>query len=173
MLTGSKDKAIEKFRLHQLSTYGLLAGLQPGPGGEMDSGIDRPWLFETGAYAAGREELQGPPPHPQGQEIMKKRETVPLSLPPSKEKTEERPVAKESEKGLFEELRRLRLELARKEGLPPYCIFHDRTLWEMAGKRPTTQREMMAIVGVGEITFKKYGRSFLDLISSLQTTMRR
>ncbi len=73
-------------------------------------------------------------------------------------------MAKESEKGLFEELRRLRLELARKEGLPPYCIFHDRTLLEMASRLPRTRHEMMTIVGVGEITFKKYGRSFLDLI---------
>jgi hypothetical protein len=35
----------------------------------------------------------------------------------------------------------------------------------MAGQRPVTPREMMNIVGVGEITFRKYGRSFLDLIS--------
>jgi ATP-dependent DNA helicase RecQ len=111
---------------------------------------------------------------PRGREIMKKRETVPLSLPPLKEKAAGKSVsmspgkegAKESDKALFEGLRKLRLELARKEGLPPYCIFHDRTLWEMVSKLPTTQHEMMTIVGVGEITFKKYGRSFLDLISS-------
>ncbi len=96
---------------------------------------------------------------------MKNRETVALSFPLSKEKTVEKPETREPDKGLFEELRRLRLDLARKEGLPPYCIFHDRTLWEMAGKRPKTQPEMMTIVGVGEITFRKYGSAFLDLIS--------
>ncbi len=58
------------------------------------------------------------------------------------------------------------MQLARKEGLPPYCIFHDRTLREMASRRPANPPEMLGVVGVGEITFRKYGRFFLDLISS-------
>jgi len=72
----------------------------------------------------------------------------------------------EFSKDLFEDLRKLRMQLARKEGLPPYCIFHDRTLREMAARRPANPREMLGVVGVGEITFRKYGRFFLDLISS-------
>ncbi len=166
MLTGSKEKTVERFRLHQLSTYGLLAGFGQAQ-------VEK-WIQELIGHGCLKQELTllGEKNYrvllltPRGREIMKKRETVPLSVPPSKEKTEERPVAKESEKTLFEELRRLRLDLARKEGLPPYCIFHDRTLWEMASKLPRTQHEMMTVVGVGEITFKKYGRSFLDVISS-------
>jgi ATP-dependent DNA helicase RecQ len=67
---------------------------------------------------------------------------------------------------LFEELRKARLHLARRENLPPYCIFHDRTLREMARDLPDSPAKMMAIAGVGEITFRKYGRHFLDLISS-------
>ena len=71
----------------------------------------------------------------------------------------------EPDKGLFEDLRKLRLELARAEGLPAYCIFQDRTLREMASRLPDSREKMMAIVGVGEITFKKYGKFFLELIS--------
>ena len=172
-LTGSKEKSIEKFNLHHLSTYGLLANFSQAQ-------VEK-WIQELIGHGCLKQELTllGEKNYrvllltPRGQEIMKKREKVPLSLPPSTEKTEERPAEKESEKGLFEELRRLRLELARKEGLPAYCIFHDRTLREMAGKRPITQREMMTIVGVGEITFKKYGRPFLDLISSYDTIARK
>ena len=174
MLTGSEEKAMEKFRLHNLSTYGLLAGFSQSQVGK--------WIQELIDQGCLKQELilMGEKNYtvllltPRGREIMKKRETVPLSLPPLKEKAAGKSVsmspgkegAKESDKALFEGLRKLRLELARKEGLPPYCIFHDRTLWEMVSKLPTTQHEMMTIVGVGEITFKKYGRSFLDLISS-------
>jgi len=72
----------------------------------------------------------------------------------------------EPDKNLFDRLRKLRAELARSQGLPPYCIFHDRTLLEMARKLPDTEQKMMSIVGVGEITFQKYGDLFLDAISS-------
>ena len=71
----------------------------------------------------------------------------------------------EPDKGLFEDLKKLRLELARAEGLPAYCIFQDRTLREMASRLPDSREKMIAIVGVGEITFRKYGSHFLDLIS--------
>ena len=71
----------------------------------------------------------------------------------------------EPDKGLFYDLRKLRLELARAEGLPAYCIFQDRTLREMASKLPDSREKMMAIMGVGEVTFKKYGGVFLELIS--------
>jgi ATP-dependent DNA helicase RecQ len=101
---------------------------------------------------------------PQGWEVMKKREKVPLSQPHGKE-FKERRMEGEPDKGLFEDLRKLRLELARAEGLPAYCIFQDRTLLEMANGLPDNREKMMAIVGVGEITFRKYGSAFLDLIS--------
>ncbi len=69
------------------------------------------------------------------------------------------------ERDLFDELRKLRTDLARAQRLPPYCIFQDRTLREMASRLPDTPEKMRSIVGVGEVTFKKYGRLFLDLIS--------
>jgi len=95
---------------------------------------------------------------------MKERGKIPLS-PPSKKEIKERRMEGEPDKGLFDQLRKLRLELARAEGLPAYCIFQDRTLREMASRLPDTREEMMSIVGVGEITFRKYGNLFLELIS--------
>ncbi len=65
---------------------------------------------------------------------------------------------------LFDALRALRLELANKQGVPPYIIFHDSTLIEMAGKRPTTLNAMNHISGVGESKLKHYGRAFMSLI---------
>ena len=50
---------------------------------------------------------------------------------------------------LFERLRALRLEIARSRGVPPYVIFHDTTLREMARLRPTTVGALLGIRGVG------------------------
>ena len=65
---------------------------------------------------------------------------------------------------LFERLRLLRRELARKEGIPPYVVFSDKTLEEMAAKRPLLDADMMEISGVGEKKLKRYGNIFMDQI---------
>lgn len=65
---------------------------------------------------------------------------------------------------LFEKLRALRLELAREENMPPYIIFNDKTLMEMAAKMPTSHTELLNISGVGERKYEKYGEKFLGLI---------
>ena len=49
-------------------------------------------------------------------------------------------------------MRELRLELAQEQGVPPYVIFHDSTLQEMARQRPSSRDEMRYISGVGERT---------------------
>lgn len=65
---------------------------------------------------------------------------------------------------LFEKLRALRLEIAREEALPPYIIFSDKTLIDMCVKVPKNQEEMLAVSGVGENKYLKYGQRFLDEI---------
>lgn len=65
---------------------------------------------------------------------------------------------------LFEKLRALRLAIAREEALPPYIIFSDKTLIDMCVKSPQNEREMLAVSGVGENKFLKYGQRFLDEI---------
>ncbi len=65
---------------------------------------------------------------------------------------------------LFERLRQLRRELARKEGIPPYVVFSDKTLEEMAAKRPLLDADMMEVSGVGEKKLKRYGNLFMDQI---------
>ncbi|MBK8489793.1 MAG: DNA helicase RecQ [Saprospirales bacterium] len=66
--------------------------------------------------------------------------------------------------GLFQDLKKLRLEIARKNGLPPYIVFNDATLEEMAEKKPLTDEELKEITGVGERKLHLYGNQFLDLI---------
>ncbi|MDX1434857.1 MAG: DNA helicase RecQ [Gammaproteobacteria bacterium] len=69
-----------------------------------------------------------------------------------------------ADEALWEALRRRRLELARAQGVPPYVVFHDTTLTELASRRPTTLAAMAGITGVGESKLERYGETFLEVI---------
>lgn len=71
----------------------------------------------------------------------------------------------ESKKPLFELLRKIRKEIAQKKNVPPYVIFHDKTLLEMCEVKPKTELEMLQINGVGAHKFKLYGDAFLNAFS--------
>lgn len=64
--------------------------------------------------------------------------------------------------GLFEKLRELRLGLARRDKVPPYVVFSDSTLRELADVRPTNPAAMLKIKGIGEAKFMKYGAVLID-----------
>ena len=66
--------------------------------------------------------------------------------------------------GLFEHLRQHRKQLASQLGVPPYIIFPDTVLIDLANVRPSTLGEFGNIKGVGEAKLKKYGLSFLEVI---------
>jgi ATP-dependent DNA helicase RecQ len=61
-------------------------------------------------------------------------------------------------------LRTLRTTLAREEKLPAYCIFPDRTLMEMAARKPNTLAALATVRGVGPAKLEKYGELFLGAI---------
>jgi ATP-dependent DNA helicase RecQ len=65
---------------------------------------------------------------------------------------------------LFEELRQLRKQLAQEKGVPPYLVFSDATLEEMAASRPTNDLDMQRISGVGERKLQLYGDVFQEAI---------
>jgi ATP-dependent DNA helicase RecQ len=71
----------------------------------------------------------------------------------------------DDERQLFEKLRRLRLDLSKKIGVPPYVIFHDKTLIEMAALKPKSRGELLQINGVGEQKAEKFGDTFLTVIN--------
>ena len=70
------------------------------------------------------------------------------------------------DRGLFDRLRALRLDLARARGVPPYVIFHDATLREMARVRPTSKAALLDVKGVGARKAAELGDAFLILIAS-------
>jgi len=72
----------------------------------------------------------------------------------------------EIEQPLWNELRRVRAELARQHGVPAYVIFHDATLLAMLRALPGDEEELASISGVGENKLKRYGKDFLAVLTA-------
>lgn len=91
-----------------------------------------------------------------------------------------KPKTKEKAKGMasltsdgfkvFDNLKKLRLQIAREENMPPYIVFSDKTLIDMAAKMPLSQQEMLNVSGVGERKYVKYGEKFLAVIKQCTKT---
>jgi ATP-dependent DNA helicase RecQ len=71
----------------------------------------------------------------------------------------------EQDRGLFDALRECRRTLADENGVPPYVIFHDATLMQMAAEKPATPDSLLEISGVGQTKLDRYGAKFLQVIS--------
>ncbi len=101
---------------------------------------------------------------PKSADVLRDGEKVfmrPVAPPSKKTRTRREPVPA-SDGGLFTRLRSLRKRLADALDVPPYIIFSDASLHEMANARPTTLDEFMAISGVGERKLAQYGEQFVE-----------
>ncbi len=67
---------------------------------------------------------------------------------------------------LFQRLREWRSEVARRQGVPAYLVFHDRTLNELASRRPADLVELEALPGIGRSKLDRYGQALLDIIGT-------
>ncbi len=170
VLTGSDDRMLHHFELQRLSTYGLLS--------EYTQTQIMDWikkLIVTGCIVTRRIDM-GKKRYPvvtlthRGRRVMSGKEEVRLPIPKkeSKPSVEGHQSLPRFERDIFERLRALRTNLAKKERLPSYCIFQDRTLREMAQTLPTTPDQLLSITGVGEVTLKKYGEPFLALLKKIK-----
>ncbi|MDO5411800.1 MAG: DNA helicase RecQ [Lachnospiraceae bacterium] len=75
----------------------------------------------------------------------------------------------ENEEALFEQLRTLRMQIAREENVPPYIVFSDKTLVHMCKIKPENRQEMLTVTGVGEFKFEKYGERFLEELKKVKS----
>ena len=66
---------------------------------------------------------------------------------------------------LFEELRTLRLDIAKSEGVPPFMIFSDASLKDMTRIMPLDEETFLEVSGVGQVKLKKYGHVFLEALN--------
>ncbi|MGY3040368.1 ATP-dependent DNA helicase RecQ [Rhodanobacter sp. TND4EL1] len=72
------------------------------------------------------------------------------------------------EQPMWDELRALRTQLAKQQGVPPYVVFHDATLLAMLRALPANEDELASVSGVGEAKLKRYGRDFLAVINAAE-----
>ncbi len=86
----------------------------------------------------------------------------------SKQKTEKITLSTDSQ-SLFNRLREYRKKLANEQSIPPYIIFHDSTLQQMAAEKPLSLEKLRQISGVGESKLSKYGEGFLKVLSESLT----
>ncbi len=171
VLTGKASEKVVASGHDQLSTFGLLKDEPPaairgfieqlvGEGLLAREGEPYPVLRLT---AAGGALLKG-----QG-DITLYRELKPPAPKGSRRGRRGEAVTGDVDQGIFDALREVRLRLARERGVPPYVIFHDTTLRQMAERRPTRLDELYEIYGVGEKKAADFGPAFLEALQEHAT----
>jgi ATP-dependent DNA helicase RecQ len=160
VLLGSKNQKVLKFNHDELSTFGI--------GKELDRNqwldLSRQMIHQ--GLLVQDTQYRGLKLTPKGYELLKNRSEVKGQLQPVAEiKPEVKPQGSmEYNQALFYILRQKRKELADLSHVPPYVIFPDKSLIEMAAYYPMTVGSFMKIHGVGEIKAKHYAEIFIKLI---------
>ena len=165
VLVCSQSEQIKKFRLDTLSTYGIMRGTSMARVRQLTDA-----LIERGCLKADPDRYNALFLTASGNALMRGRDTFALRLPrekkPETKATHRRAVPLEADvdESLFERLRTLRAALAQKAHVPPYVIFSNATLADMAARQPITEFELLTVRGVGEAKARRYGDAFLDAI---------
>jgi ATP-dependent DNA helicase RecQ len=158
VLTGSSDSRILENRHDALSTYGLLRDYSKHTVHDWIEQLEGQGCIEkVGEYNVLNVTDKG-------WRVLKGNET-PRLLKPAEKPVKVSKVAEDSwegvDKGLFEALRKLRSTLARKQGVPPYIVFGDAVLRNMARRRPSTYMNLLDVKGIGEKKRRRYGEFVL------------
>ncbi|MCC5910876.1 MAG: DNA helicase RecQ [Clostridiaceae bacterium] len=168
VLKGSKSKKIIELGLNRLSTYGIMKEysvdvireitMTLASKGYIHITTDKfPVLRLT---AQCRKVLKGE------EKIYHKKDLVEKKAAIEEEKTQKsRRVIENFEEELFDRLKELRSKLGQEKQLPPFMIFHDATLKEMAASFPRNQAEFLNISGVGLKKYENYGEDFIAVIN--------
>jgi ATP-dependent DNA helicase RecQ len=163
VLAGKETDRIHSFNHHRLSVFGIandeeLALIKP---------VARALLARDALRA---DEYGGLSFGPAARPILKGEERVELVIPPRRQKRPRRGSGAANPEGdpLFEALRARRRDLAKESGVPPYVIFHDSTLREMAELKPTSLAALGRISGVGQAKLERYGVPFVEVIQGFE-----
>jgi ATP-dependent DNA helicase RecQ len=172
VLRGENTEKIRKFRHDQLTTFGLLS--------DCSKADVRDWIYQLiGQQVLVQEDLQlasgDKVPilclNDGSWEVMRKQRAVRL-VQTVRRKKGEKPEKSRSDtvswegvdRDLFEALRESRRKLAEERQVPPYVIFNDGTLRQLAIIRPSTLDRMRGVSGIGDIKLRDFGERFLQII---------
>jgi len=164
VLRGSDSEKLRRLGHHQLSTYGIGMELSAN---EWRSVLRQ--LVATGLLTVDPDGYGGLQLTDACRPVLKGEQTVSLrkdSLPErsTSRRSGERPApaqVDEADQPLWQALRACRKQLADEHGIPPFMVFHDKTLAEMLARRPSTLSEMSEVSGVGDAKLERYGAAFL------------
>jgi ATP-dependent DNA helicase RecQ len=169
LLLGNATERVVRLRHNQLKTFGV--GCELDRGGWLSvfrqlvaQGFIVPDLDGHGGLSLApraREILRGTAPvrFRLDPNVGKRRNTRPDRSPATANELD--PTAR----AVWEALRAWRLDEARRQELPPYVIFHDSTLIEMARRRPISLRALASIPGIGTTKLDRYGNALIDVIA--------
>lgn len=152
VLKGAQQKRIMELGFDRLSTYGIMRNYSTQQIVDLINllAAEDYLIIDSGRYPVVQLGRRARP-------VLRSEEKVIVSLPKI-------PQAAAPESTIFETLRNLRRQIAQEQGLPPYIIFPDTTLQEMAASLPQNREEMLKINGVGQIKYERYGEQFLEII---------
>ena len=106
---------------------------------------------------------------PAARPILKGERKLEIVVPPKRTRARDRKATRDyPHDPLFEALRARRREMAEAAGVPPYVIFHDSTLREMAERRPASLHALAEVSGVGAAKLEKYGAAFVEVIRAFE-----
>jgi len=167
VLLGADDERIKRFGHDRISTFGI--------GTEHDARTWRTIMRQLIALRLVEVDLTG---HgglsiaPAGRQFLRDKPQLMLRTPAAPRTRKAKAARAQAasampapDQALFEALRGKRLEIARAQGVPPYVIFHDKTLIELAATRPATRADMANVPGVGKAKLEQYGAAFLAVIA--------
>jgi ATP-dependent DNA helicase RecQ len=161
VLTGGSTEAVRKWGHDQVSAYGIGREMKRGEWQSIGRELIRLRMLGQSAEKFATVELTA-----DGLAALKSRRKITLTKPTAitekKVRTRKGEIA--CDEGLFEQLRRLRKEIADSRNVPAYVIFGDGTLREMARKYPTKERELSGISGVGAKKLDEFGATFMDAV---------
>lgn len=159
VLVGSKNKNLARWNFEKLSTFGIMKGYSQKAVGEL---ID--FLAGEGylSVSAGKFPLLGV--SERGIAVLQRREQVWRRAALSINK-QQAATSGTCNVELFEELRALRLDIAKSEGVPPFMIFSDASLKDMTRIMPLDEETFLEVSGVGQVKLKKYGQVFLEALN--------
>lgn len=152
VLKGSKTKKITNQHFDRLSTYGIMKNLSSNDIRDfINFLIADGYLRQTeGKYPLVKLQPKAGTVLKSNEKVFQKKFTQKAELQPDQE--------------LFEQLRKLRKDIADREKVPPYIIFSDKTLHEISRRLPVTLPKLAVISGVGSIKLEKYGEAFIEVV---------
>ena len=158
VLAGSETDKVRSFGHHRLSVFGIAS--------EDELALVRPVARALIARDALRADAYGGLSFgPGARPILKGGEQLTIAVPPPRKRAARRRFDGPADP-LFEALREARRKLAAEAGVPPYVIFHDSTLREIAASKPRDLNGLSKVQGVGAVRLERYGEAMLAALST-------